>query len=250
MNDDDKESQGEPEQETFEHCSDKSIEILLGEENETGGDWSEVSKVEDEYGNKIEVFKFRLPSGLYKLKAFVDVNGITPAVVHNVLYDIEERVKWDSGGKDMQVVEKINDNLDIIYFWAKAPPGFSNREFLQSRYSRIDSDGTHYICYRSVKHDKFPETKSKVRAYTQLSGYVIRPKEGGCRVTFLSNNDIKGTCPGWVINLLAGFFMKKWLFVLRNACYDRAKLLKERDEAAAAAAESEEGGKKKKKKQR
>jgi len=244
---DDTDAQGEPEQETFEPCSDKSIEILLSEETDTGGDWSEVSKVEYEFQNKIEVYKFRLPSGLYKLKAFVEVQNVTPEVVYDVLYDIDERIKWDSGGKDMQVVEKISDNLDVIYFWAKAPPGFSNREFLQSRYFRIDSDGTHFICYRSVKHDKFPETKSKVRAYTQLSGYVIRPAEGGCRVTFLSNNDIKGTCPGWVINLLAGFFMKKWLIVLRNACYDRVKLLKERQEAAASSSGGDDDGKKKKK---
>jgi len=240
------EKEGET-QETFEPCSDTSIETLLAEEANSSGDWSEVSKVEDEFGNKIEVYKFRLPSGLYKLKALVEVHNITPEVVYDVLYDIPERLNWDSGGKDMQVVETITDNLDVIYFWAKAPPGFSNREFLQSRYFRIDEDGTHYITYRSVKHDKFPETKSKVRAYTQLSGYVIRPAEGGCRVTFLSNNDIKGTCPGWVINLLAGFFMKKWLIVLRDACYARVKLLKERQEAAAAA-EGDDGGKKKKKK--
>jgi hypothetical protein len=139
-----------------------------------------------------------MDTGLDKLKALVTTVHITADVVHEVLYNIETRVNWDHGGKDMQVVEKIDDELDVIYFWAKAPPTFTNREFLQSRLTRTLDDGTRVIIYRSVKHDKFPEKPKKfVRAYTKLSGYVIKPNPSGegCRVTFLSQNDIKASIP-------------------------------------------------------
>jgi hypothetical protein len=98
----------------------------------------------------------------------------------------------------MQVVEKLSDELDIIYFWAKAPPTVTNREFLQSRLTKTLKDGTLVIIYRSAKHEKFPENPKKfVRGYTKLSGYVIRPNPSGegCRVTFFSQNDIKAFVP-------------------------------------------------------
>lgn len=139
-----------------------------------------------------------MDSGLDKLKALVTTKRIPADVIHEVLYNLDTRAKWDHGGKDMHVVEKINDELDVIYFWAKAPPTVTNREFLQSRLTRTLDDGTLVIIYRSIKHDKHPEQPKKfVRAYTKLSGYVIRPNPSGqgARVTFLSQNDIKASVP-------------------------------------------------------
>lgn len=212
--------------ETFEPCSDEHVKEILALDASAHSDWSAISAVTDEEGNTIEVFRQRMDTGLDKLKALVTTVHITADVVHEVLYNIETRVNWDHGGKDMQVVEKIDDELDVIYFWAKAPPTFTNREFLQSRLTRTLDDGTRVIIYRSVKHDKFPEKPKKfVRAYTKLSGYVIKPNPSGegCRVTFLSQNDIKASIPSWVVNLLASFFMKKWLNTLRDACNNQLK---------------------------
>jgi hypothetical protein len=32
-----------------------------------------------------------------------------------------------------------------------------------------------------------------------------------------------GVCAQWVVNLLAGYFMKKWLNTLRDACNNQLK---------------------------
>jgi hypothetical protein len=50
----------------------------------------------------------------------------------------------------------------------------------------------------------------------------------------------------FVINLLAGFFMKKWLYILRDACHARMKIMKEEAEQA----KKEGKGKKKKDKKK
>ncbi|KAL6076897.1 hypothetical protein QOT17_002592 [Balamuthia mandrillaris] len=206
----------EEQQLNYEYVSKEDISHLLAEEAppKEGDGWVVVYESE-----RMNVWRKKTETGHYILKAIVDAEVSADTICY-VLTDIEFRRSWDNGGRDMQVIEKIDDNLDIIRFWAKTPVGFTDREWVQSRLIHKDEEGVHYVLYRSTQHKDWPEDPKKfVRAYTTISGYLLRPvDENNTKVLFVSQNDVKGSIPGWVINMLAGYFLKKWFGALRDAC--------------------------------
>lgn len=51
-----------------------------------------------------------------------------------------------------------------------------------------------------MEHELQPVIKGHIRAETDASGFVFEDIEGGCKISFVSNNDIKGKIPKALVN--------------------------------------------------
>ena len=47
-----------------------------------------------------------------------------------IIHDLKWRTQWDKVLSKMEIIEKIDDNVDILYSYFKSPMGVSNRDFL------------------------------------------------------------------------------------------------------------------------
>ena len=92
----------------------------------------------------------------------------------------------------MNNFEIVEDHPDegrsILYYVLKTPIGIKNRDFLQERKIKHDfpKPGNITFYFKSVKHDKKPETSSNIRADTIISGYIIEECRSGTKMTMLS----------------------------------------------------------------
>jgi hypothetical protein len=157
----------------------------------------------------------------------------------------EERLKWD--GKNLKELEIIGDGDiedpftgQIVRCVVTAPRPLKDREMLQHRWQLPLPGGGQAFILRSYDDPAIcPQRPEQyVRAFTHLSGYLLRPLEGnsGVELTMISRLDIGGLVPTWVQNLvrrLAKREVVKFAKMLHDHC-DR--LAAERAEASARAA--------------
>lgn len=78
----------------------------------------------------------------------------------------------------MKVVKIINDDIDIVYSYIKAPLMISDRDWLQKRF-KFDNieDFEHMIAFENHENDEFPHKKGVVRAESLVSAYIFRRVE-------------------------------------------------------------------------
>jgi hypothetical protein len=84
------------------------------------------------------------------------------------------------------------------------------------------------ISFMSVTHPAVPPIKGNVRGETHIAGYVIKPNDEDPESTdicVLSQVDIKGLIPKFVVNLVAGKQPAEWILKLEKAC-ERARCVR------------------------
>jgi hypothetical protein len=174
----------------------------------------DVSHYQKVFGNdKISVMK-KLSSDnpvvLVKTSFELDCPAQT---IFTLIYDLNWRSKWDDVLSRFRIVDTICPGTDIMYTFFKSPMGVSHRDFLQKRTLIHDYKGAHsVIVFTNITHPKCPPVKDAVRAETIISGYYIKDlKEGGCCVTCISQTDIKGVVPKWIVNYAASKAPLAWL---------------------------------------
>ena len=94
---------------------------------------------------------------------------------------------------------------------------------MQSRkiWKNFPTDDSIVITFKSVTHEKCPVYKKYVRAETIISGYYIQtislnpPKT---HLGIISQNDIKGNIPAWLVNSVAQKAPKEWINNLIKGC--------------------------------
>mmetsp|Transcript_29501 Transcript_29501/g.71882 ORF Transcript_29501/g.71882 Transcript_29501/m.71882 type:complete len:762 (-) Transcript_29501:161-2446(-) len=99
-----------------------------------------------------------------------------PHRIFDVLYNfVEHRPRWDlvyHGGK---VVEKIDEQDDIIHLVMKGASA-RPRDFCLLRSWRQTTPGVWLISMRSVRHPKVPPVPEFERSYIHSSGYILKVK--------------------------------------------------------------------------
>jgi len=131
---------------------------------------------------------------------------IFPAeVLYDVLHDADYRKEWDGNMDQGYCIQRIDDHNDVGYYSAKSPfITISARDFCNQRSWWRSSDGSEYIIHNhSVIHKDCPEKKSYVRAWSHMTGYLIRPnleQVGTCYMIYLTQTDLRGWIPAPLIN--------------------------------------------------
>lgn len=99
----------------------------------------------------------------------------------------------------------------------------TNRDFVQKR--KIwkdfpDSDST-ILHFKSVEHKLCPAKPKFIRADTVISGYFIKTLSTSpmkTLVSIISQTDIRGAIPTWLVNSVAQKAPKEWVNNLMKGC--------------------------------
>lgn len=192
---------------------------MAAEEDVSTWKWVYTDKVSEVYKKKTE----GTPMVLIKAIATLE---FPKEIVYQAIYDTNIRQQWDKLFHKFEVVENDEEKKEaVLYYVIKAPFGVSNRDFLQKRRVVDDwpKEGVSYMHFKSIVHEEKPKVKRVVRAETILSGYILEQIQDDPPVTKLiivSQNDIKGLIPKYLVNMASGKAPKKWINNLITGCTD------------------------------
>ena len=204
-------------------ASNRGLNKLLELEAWPVSEWEEAHKSEF-----IHIYKRKEEdSPVILIKAYTMLKDIPPEKVFRLIYDLSIRTEWDNILSNMRIFDKVNENIDHMYSLYKAPFGISNRDFCQRRMKSMGYKDTSFIIhFESVEHKDCPEIKGTIRAHTTISGYIIRPDpkhHGSSLMTILTQTDIKGLVPKFIVNAAAAKAPKDWT---KNFITNAHKLMK------------------------
>jgi len=163
--------------------------------------------VHEEEGMKVWDMKSDL-SPINIIKLSTHFKKIDPLVLYDVLHDPEYRATWDDHMVEGYNIQQIDANNDVGYYSAKGMLTVSGRDFVNQRAWRVKGD-EYIIKNHSVKHPKAPEKKGFVRAWSFMTGYLVRKHEEGCTLVYYTQTDPKGWIPTMVVNKVTKSFAPK-----------------------------------------
>ena len=144
-----------------------------------------------------------------------DFQGIEPEWVFDTLLDPEYRNSWDDKNMGRKTLEVINDSNFILHYQVKVPV-VSNRDYVFRQSTAKFGDD--YILYNSnVEHASCPPNSKFVRGTMNLSAYYIQKIEGGCAVTIISDNNLGGSLPQFLVNSQAKNILPKQLEAIKKS---------------------------------
>lgn len=138
---------------------------------------------------------------------WTQLRGVTQDEIVFAVTDPEERMRWDRDSfrsYDLLRVASPEDphDGDVIYCVCPAPRPLSDRDMLQMRWTRASPKGWTMICQSIVDDGLMPEQKGCVRAFTHISGYLLRPVGDVLDLTVISRTDLGGNIPSWAQNMV------------------------------------------------
>jgi hypothetical protein len=95
--------------------------------------------------------------------------------------------------KDMRVLEKIDENTEVLYMRFKIPMCSDRDNVLQNVVRNLEGD-TQYFHLTTVEHKDMPPIKGVIRMFSQINGYVTKhPTIENChKYTEIDYMDMKG----------------------------------------------------------
>ena len=205
------------------HTNDKDLKQLIDLMNEPMTKEFGYSNVVDDanckvYKKMVEGF----PVILIKCIAKIPYNK---DIIFNAIADLNIRKQWDSVFSELKVVNHEGENgAEILYMIVKSPVLFiSDREFVQQRkmWKNFPTDRSHILHFISLESPSCPINKKYVRAETIISGYYMQddPEEPGHSILgVLSQTDLKGNIPHFLVNKFAPKASKGWVKSLIKGC--------------------------------
>lgn len=146
-------------------------------------------------------------------------------VVFEAISNLNIRKQWDSVFSELKVVNHEGENgAEILYMIIKSPVFIvKNRDFVQQRkiWKNFPTTKSHMLHFISIDSPDCPVNKKCIRAETIISGYYMQddPKEPGHTILgVLSQTDIKGDIPVFLVNKFAPKSSKSWINSLKKGC--------------------------------
>jgi len=228
-----KQAADEDERTDWPPITDADIEALLAEEAAGTDTWTEVKNE-----NLIKVWKNKIKGSVYPVKAIFTLPKITADVAYQLMHNAPLRTEWDKFYVEYGTLGRYDDLNEYLYQAMKGPPGIQGRDFVLFRGVRADFDRNVFVLiFKNSSHPDRPRNATFVRATCIRSGYVIRPlpdDPSSCQMFVISQNDIAGSLPHWVINFVAPRGIVQWYNNFKRACEMlRARLEVLASEAAA-----------------
>jgi hypothetical protein len=141
-----------------------------------------------------------------------DTYNVKPEVILDSLMDIDKRASWDKVLRDVSIIEKIDEETDIMYNSTVGVMGASPRDFVQIRKIYKDMKGYDYIVLmKSIEHEEKPIMKKKVRAKCIIGGYVMKSiGPGRTKMEVVMQVDVNGLLPKFIVNSFAPSKTHDW----------------------------------------
>ena len=145
-------------------------------------------------------------------------------VIFEAIADINIRKAWDSVFSELTIVGNDGENgSEVLYLSLKSPSVFvTDRDFVQQRkiWKNFPTKKSHMLHFKSIEHPKCPRKKKYVRAETIISGYYIQDAENGngSILGIISQTDVKGSIPIFLVNKVAPKASKGWVQSLLKGC--------------------------------
>lgn len=152
------------------------------------------------------------------VRAYAKIPNSTMENVYYHISDTAKRTQWDMTFSRFDLIPNNHSpSCEILYCMLNSPFGVTPRDFLQYRKTIVDSNSI-TILMRSAEHPAKPHVQSCIRAETYISGYVIRQNATGCDLFLMSQTDIKGLIPKWIVNMMAAKAPAQWIDNLVKSC--------------------------------
>lgn len=164
-----------------------------------------------------------MPQLLIKTVAYLD--GFTKEEVFEAISNVNIRKQWDKIFSEFKIVETNNEEgWEVLYMSIKSPSIFvSDRDFVQKRkiWRDFPTKESIILHFKSVDHHLCPEKPKFVRAETVISGYFIKTISLNpikTLVSIISQTDIKGSIPNWLVNSASQKAPREWVNNLIKGC--------------------------------
>lgn len=148
-------------------------------------------------------------------------------MVHQTLFDFEQRCQWDKVILKSQVLKRYDDCTDLTYSTGPKIMMVSQRDFLTVRRIYTDHQGYDSIIFtRSVEDPIMPPVKKLVRVDCQMGAWLIT-KLGPSRTQLgvVMQLDIKGLVPKSIVNMVAPKQTIRWCKDLESELQRQQKRL-------------------------
>ena len=205
------------------HTNDKDLKQLIDLMNEPMTKEFGYSNVIDE--KNCIIFKRMvegIPVILIKCIAKLPFNK---DIVFEAISNLNIRKQWDSVFSELKVVNNEGENgAEILYMIIKSPVFIiTDREFVQQRkmWKNFPTNNSHILHFISLDNPSCPKNKKYIRAETIISGYYMKddPDEPGHSILgVLSQTDLKGNVPHFLVNKFAPRSSKGWIKSLIKGC--------------------------------
>mmetsp|Transcript_24146 Transcript_24146/g.59548 ORF Transcript_24146/g.59548 Transcript_24146/m.59548 type:complete len:271 (-) Transcript_24146:460-1272(-) len=126
----------------------------------------------------------------------------TPQEVLRMIWDASKRPMWDDMCDFGSIVKSFSANSDVIYLSYQGKLGVCARDLCLLRAWREYDDGTCVLVSHSIDDEDVPKVAGKVRAELRDCAYVVKPREGGCVLSYVIQLDMKGYVPLFFTNLI------------------------------------------------
>lgn len=158
------------------------------------------------------------------MKTEATLNGFTKEEIFEAISNVKIRMQWDKIFSEFKIIETNNEEQwEVLYMSIKAPSLVKDRDFVQKRkiWKNFPTPESTIINFKSVVHKLAPEYPKFVRADTIISGYFIKTLSLNpvkTLISIISQTDIKGSIPAWIVNSAAQKAPKEWINNLMKGC--------------------------------
>lgn len=106
--------------------------------------------------------------------------------------------------KEFKTLEEVSDSTFINYCRFKGIGPVSDRDFVILENYELSEDKTRFVdASKSIEH-QYPLPKGVVRGWVYIAGYIVeQTSEKTCRVTYISDTDVRGMIPDFVKKMAA-----------------------------------------------
>lgn len=203
--------------------NDKDLKNLIDLMNESPKKELGYSKVIDE--KSCQVYKKQSEKvDVILVKCYANI-PYNKDIIFEAITNLEIRMKWDTSFSELRIVNHDGENgAEILYMIVKSPSMFvDDRDFVQQRkiWKEFPTKNSHVLHFKSIDSPSCPKKKGVVRAETKISGYYIQddPKKPGNSIFgSLSQTDIGGNIPTFLVNQFGPKSSKGWLKNLSKGC--------------------------------
>jgi hypothetical protein len=160
----------------------------------------------------------------FTFKAYMHFDNMPTEIVYALSADLTVRKHWDPVYLKVEEVEALDSEADIIYTQLKTPAPVADRDSCLLRVIKMSppqypspdplfENKTFLVVCRTTTHQKCPKTSQFVRVTAPIHAYLIEQdpnRTNGCCMFVISEHDMGGKIPQWVINIIAARSPVQW----------------------------------------
>ena len=153
--------------------------------------------------DKDEIFIYTRTEENSSFKSF-KVNLEIECTIERFIYEIQNLdgfKKWGYKIREVELLERAGDTIQIYYAESKAPFPFKNRDGIYKNTFRWDKESQTLLIPIDVLDNRLPLKEGKIRVKGKGYWKVIVNDKGKLDITFEMSIDPGGAIPAWLSNI-------------------------------------------------